>query len=437
MQGFIVSLIIFAAVFAVFSLGLNLQWGYTGLINFGHVAFMTIGAYTTVLLTLQGVPLWVATLAGAALAALLGLLIGFSTLRLRTDYLAIVTIGVSELIRLVAVNEDWLTRGTFGIQRFALPLAGVNPSLPVRVLMVAVFGGVIALSYWQGWKWLRQQLKSIPQSALVNTSIAALGYVTSLALLLYGSGIIARQLKFSNALPPIVLGIGLLVGLAAIIALYVWLAKKMTDRFPAWTSGLTIVMTGILAGLGLWASSYAIRSLYDYSSNPPKNGLMFVSVLIVALLYWALERLARSPWGRILKAIREDEEVAKALGKNVFWYKLQSLMIGGAIAGISGAMYAWQLTTVYPDNFQPIVTFNAWTMVVLGGAGSNAGAILGAAIFWAYQTVTRFILEDIVPLDDARLGAFRVMLIGLLLMVLMIWRPQGILGKKEELTLGR
>ncbi len=437
MQGFIVSLIIFAAVFAVFSLGLNLQWGYTGLINFGHVAFMTIGAYTTVLLTLQGVPLWVATLAGAALAALLGLLIGFSTLRLRTDYLAIVTIGVSELIRLVAVNEDWLTRGTFGIQRFALPLAGVNPSLPVRVLMVAVFGGVIALSYWQGWKWLRQQLKSIPQSALVNTSIAALGYVTSLALLLYGSGIIARQLKFSNALPPIVLGIGLLVGLAAIITLYVWLAKKMSDRFPAWTSGLTIVMTGILAGLGLWASSYAIRSLYDYSSNPPKNGLMFVSVLIVALLYWALERLARSPWGRILKAIREDEEVAKALGKNVFWYKLQSLMIGGAIAGISGAMYAWQLTTVYPDNFQPIVTFNAWTMVVLGGAGSNAGAILGAAIFWAYQTVTRFILEDIVPLDDARLGAFRVMLIGLLLMVLMIWRPQGILGKKEELTLGR
>ncbi|MBD1851297.1 branched-chain amino acid ABC transporter permease [Leptolyngbya sp. FACHB-711] len=437
MQGFIVSLIIFAAVFAVFSLGLNLQWGYTGLINFGHVAFMTIGAYTTVLLTLQGVPLWVATLAGAAIAALLGLLIGFSTLRLRTDYLAIVTIGVSELIRLVAVNEDWLTRGTFGIQRFALPLAGVNPSLPVRVLMVAVFGGVIALSYWQGWKWLRQQLKSIPQSALVNTSIAALGYVTSLALLLYGSGIIARQLKFSNALPPIILGIGLLVGLAAIIALYVWLAKKMSDRFPAWTSGLTIVMTGILAGLGLWASSYAIRSLYDYSSNPPKNGLMFVSVLIVALLYWALERLARSPWGRILKAIREDEEVAKALGKNVFWYKLQSLMIGGAIAGISGAMYAWQLTTVYPDNFQPIVTFNAWTMVVLGGAGSNAGAILGAAIFWAYQTVTRFILEDIVPLDDARLGAFRVMLIGLLLMVLMIWRPQGILGKKEELTLGR
>jgi neutral amino acid transport system permease protein len=437
MQGFIVSLIIFTAVFAVFSLGLNLQWGYTGLINFGHVAFMTIGAYTTVLLTLQGVPLWLATLAGAALAALLGLLIGFSTLRLRTDYLAIVTIGVSELIRLIAVNEEWLTRGTFGIQRFPLPLAGINPSLPVRVVMVAIFGGVIALGYWQGWKWLRQQLKAVPQSALVNTSIAALGYVTSLALLLYGSGMIARQLKFSNALPPAVLGIGLLVGLAAIIALYVWLAKKMSDRFPAWASGLTIVFMAIVAVLGIWASSYAIRSLYDYSSNPSKNGLMFVSVLIVALLYWALERLAQSPWGRILKAIREDEEVARALGKNVFWYKLQSLMLGGAIAGISGAMYAWQLTTVYPDNFQPIVTFNAWTMVVLGGAGSNAGAILGSAIFWGYQTVTRFILEDIVPLDDARLGAFRVMLIGLLLMVLMIWRPQGILGKKEELTLGR
>jgi neutral amino acid transport system permease protein len=112
-------------------------------------------------------------------------------------------------------------------------------------------------------------------------------------------------------------------------------------------------------------------------------------------------------------------------------------MLGGFIAGLAGALYAWQLTVVYPDNFQPLLTFNAWTIVVLGGAGNNLGTILGAAIFWAYQSVTRFILSDIIPLDDARLGAFRVMMIGLLLMVLMVWRPQGILGNKEELTLGR
>ncbi|NET39255.1 MAG: branched-chain amino acid ABC transporter permease [Cyanothece sp. SIO1E1] len=101
------------------------------------------------------------------------------------------------------------------------------------------------------------------------------------------------------------------------------------------------------------------------------------------------------------------------------------------------ALYAWQLTTVYPDNFKPLLTFNAWTIVVLGGAGNNVGPLLGAAIFWAYDTLTRFGLRDYIPLDSARLGAFRIMLIGLLLMVLMIWRPQGVLGKKEELTLGR
>jgi neutral amino acid transport system permease protein len=164
---------------------------------------------------------------------------------------------------------------------------------------------------------------------------------------------------------------------------------------------------------------------------------MLVSVIVLALVLWRLEVLARSPWGRVLKAIREDEEVARALGKNVFWYKLQSLMLGGAIAGIAGALYAWQQTSIYPSDFDPQVTFNAWIVVVLGGAGNNFGTILGAVIFFAYDTVTRFVLPGIVPLDQVRLSAFRIMIIGLILMVLMIWRPQGVLGKKEELTLGK
>jgi neutral amino acid transport system permease protein len=437
MQGFIVSLVIFAATFAIFGLGLNLQWGFTGLINFGHVAFMTLGAYTTVLLALKGVPLIFAMLAGAAVAALMGLLIGLSTLRLRTDYLAIVTIGVSELLRLVAINETWLTRGTAGIQRFPLPLANFNPGMPIRIAMIALLLGVIGLGYWQWWRWLRQQVKTIPAEGLLKSGIAALGYVTSCGLLLYGIGLVARQLKLANTLPASVLGLGLLAAVIGTIVLYSWLGKRIMPRLDAWTPGLTIVCNAILALLGLWVLRFAVGALYTYDRNPSKTGLMFLVLLTVALLYWALERLVRSPWGRVLKAIREDEDVARALGKNVFWYKLQSLMLGGAIAGIAGAFYAWQLTTVYPDNFQPLVTFNAWTIVVLGGAGSNAGTLLGAAIFWAYDTITRFVLRDIIPLEDARLGAFRIMVIGLLLIVLMMWRPQGILGKKEELTLGR
>lgn len=437
MEGFIVSLIIFTAIFAIFGLGLNLQWGFTGLINFGHVAFMTIGAYTTVLLSAQGVPLIIAALIGGGLAALLGLLIGLSTLRLRTDYLAIVTIGVSEVIRLIAVNENWLTRGTFGIQRFPLPLANLNPSLPVRAVMIAILTVVIGAGYWRLWLWLKQQLKGIPPRVMLNSTLAAAGYIASLTVLLCGVGLASRQLKLSNAIPPWAIGLLLLVAVVAIGALYIWLATKKLPQLPEWSNGLTLVSTLICAVLGIWAYGYGVSALNHYSRNPTKTGLMWVSVLLVALVYWGLERLVRSPWGRILKAIREDEEVAKALGKNVFWYKLQSLMLGGMLAGIAGALYAWQLTTVYPDNFQPLVTFNGWTMVVLGGAGSNVGTLLGAALFWAYQTVTRFILGDIIPLDDARLGAFRIMLIGLLLMVLMVWRPQGILGKKEELTLGR
>jgi neutral amino acid transport system permease protein len=298
-MGYLVFLTTSTAIYALFSLGLNLQWGFTGLINFGHVVFMTIGAYTTVLLSLKGVPLLVAVLLGAGFAATLGLLMGLATLRLRQDYLAIVTIGVSEIVRLVALNEDWLTKGSFGVQKFPLPF----------------------------------------------------------------------------------------------------------EQMMGGESG--------------------------------KMALMILALGVVGIVFWGLERLVRSPWGRVLKAIREDEEVAKALGKNVFWYKLQALMLGGAIAGVAGSFYAWQLTTVYPDNFQPQVTFDAWVMIVLGGAGNNWGTLIGAAIFQAYYALTRFVLPQLVPLDADRLGAFRIMVIGLILMVLMIWRPQGILGKKEELTLGR
>ncbi len=379
--GYLVFLAISTAIFALFGLGLNLQWGFTGLINFGHVAFMTVGAYTTVLLSLQGVPLIVAGFVGAGVAALLGLLIGLSTLRLREDYLAIVTIGVSELIRLVVNNQDLptgntFTPGAFGLQGYPLPLSNFAPNLLVRLGMIGLLTLVTGLCYWQLWRWVRKGL-------------GARGW---------GSGNIEKSL------------------------------------LPSSTSRLVVGIVAALLGLALYGAG--VVALYDYA-NHEKAGLMLLSVVVLALVFWRLESLVRSPWGRVLKAIREDEEVAKALGKNVFWYKLQSLMLGGAIAGIAGSLYSWQLTTIYPDNFQPQITFDAWTMVILGGASNNVGTLLGAVIYFAYDAVTRFVLPAIIPLDEARLGAFRIMVIGLILMLLMVWRPQGILGKKAELTLGR
>ncbi|MGB8699408.1 MAG: branched-chain amino acid ABC transporter permease [Thermosynechococcaceae cyanobacterium] len=367
MVGYLTSLGIFIATYALFSLGLNLQWGFTGLINFGHIAFMTLGAYATVLLSLNGVPIWIATLVGCGCAAFLGLLIGLSTLRLREDYLAIVTIGVSEVVRLIALNEEELTKGTRGVYGYPLPLDQLEPNLGVKLGMIGILTLIFGLSLWKLGQWIRQVPKGDRSRSWQRSMMAIVGYVLCLgfALTLYGTGLI-----------------------------------------------------------GVWDYSY-------------KAGLMWLLIVTVALVFWRLEALVNSPWGRVLKAIREDEEVAKALGKDVFRYKLQAFMIGGAIAGLAGSFYAWQLTFINPDGFIPLITFQAWIIVVLGGSGNNVGTLLGAVIFWAYDAATRFLLPSLLPFDDARLGAFRIMVIGLLMIVLMMWRPQGILGKKEELTLGR
>ncbi|MBD2346433.1 branched-chain amino acid ABC transporter permease [Anabaena subtropica] len=374
---YLIFLAISTAIFALFSLGLNLQWGFTGLINFGHIAFMTLGAYTTVLLSLKGVPLFISAIIGAIFAALLGLVIGFATLRLREDYLAIVTIGTGELIRLVVNNQDlpvgdtWVS-GAFGVQSYPIPLS-TEPNLFFRLLMIGLLTLLFAVTVFSLWRWIRNAQK---------LQIADSAYKTS-----------SKQELVSR------LSVGIILGLLA----------------------TAIYISGVI-------------TLYNYI---PKAGLMLVSLLVLAFVFWRLEYLVRSPWGRVLKAIREDEEIPKAMGKNVFWYKLQSLMLGGAIAGLAGAFFAWQISAIYPDNFQPQLTFDSWIMVILGGSGNNIGTILGAVVYFAYDAITREVLPRIIPLDEARLGAFRIMVIGLILMVLMIWRPQGILGKKEELTLGK
>ena len=379
MVDYLIFLAISTSIFALFGLGLNLQWGFTGLINFGHVGFMTLGAYTTVLLTLKGVPLLIAAIVGASIAGLLGLVIGLSTLRLREDYLAIVTIGVGEVIRLIINNQElpvgdsWVS-GAFGVQSYPIPLANIQPNLFWKIVMIGLLTLVALATMFALWRWIRTAQKLLVTDAPQRSS---------------------RQQEFLSRLI-----IGSLLGVLS----------------------AAIYISGVI-------------SLYNYT---PKAGLMLLLLIVLAFVFWRLELVLRSPWGRVLKAIREDEEVPKALGKNVFWYKLQSLMLGGAIAGVAGAFFAWQLSAVYPDNFQPQLTFDCWIMVILGGSGNNIGTLLGAVIFFTYDTLTREFLPKIfTQLNVEQLGAFRIMVIGLILMVLMVWRPQGILGKKEELTLGK
>jgi neutral amino acid transport system permease protein len=308
-----------AAAYALAAIGLNLQFGYTGLLNFGHVAFLMVGAYGTAITVDQGGSLWLGLLIGTAAAVLLGLLFGLPTLRLRADYLAIVTIAAAEVLRIVirGPGEDSLTRGVFGIQRFGDAFFDVNP-------------------------------------------------------------------------------------------------------FPEGDYGIGRV-------------SFTARGMW----------VLTVAWFLVAVLTLMVARLTKSPWGRVLRAIREDEDAARSLGKNVFAYKLQSLVIGGMIGAFSGMLLAIDRQSVNPDSYLPIVTFAIYTVLILGGPASRLGPIAGAIIYWfVIQFTEGFAREAIdagwIPdsvLQQTDIGALRFALVGLGLMLLMIFRPQGVLGKREEVLI--
>lgn len=307
-----------AAAYAISAVGLNLQFGYTGLLNFGHVAFMLVGAYGMAITVDQGGNLWLGLVIGVGLAVILGAVIGIPTLRLRADYLAIVTIAVGEILRLVVRSRFAapLTKGVFGIQRFADGFFELNPLPAGR----------------------------------------------------YGIG----TLRY--------------------------------DHRTAW-----VVIVG-------WALA-----------------------VLVTLLVW---RLMRSPWGRVIRAIREEEDATRSLGKNVFVYKMQSLMIGGGIGALAGAYLAIDQQNVNPDTYIPLLTFYAFTIVIIGGPGTIWGPVLGSILFWfLFEFLDEFMtgalragwFGDVLGPTD--IGPLRFALFGIGLMWLMASRPAGLFGSREELLI--
>lgn len=309
-----------AIAYAIAAIGLNVQFGYTGLLNFGQAGFLAVGAYGTAISIVSfDVPFVLAALIGIAMSLALALLMGIPTLRLRADYLAIATIATAEILRLLlgsTVFDEWA-------------------------------GGAAGFS----------------------------GTFTN---------------AFYNANP---------------------LGSDPFEFGPIRLQSNT-----------LW--------------------FMLVGWALVAVLCVLMWLLVRSPWGRVLKGIREDEDAVRSLGKNVFSYKMQSLIIGGAIGAMAGIALVVGTRAIIPTLFGTQLTFFFYTLLLLGGVARVLGPVVGAMLLWLIFSVTEsflrtgadvgFIPESLV--SQNQIGLVRIMLVGLGLMILMIFRPQGILGDRRELA---
>jgi branched-chain amino acid transport system permease protein len=167
-------------------------------------------------------------------------------------------------------------------------------------------------------------------------------------------------------------------------------------------------------------------------ASPLGRNVAYVALVaaLVAAVYVALERLVRSPWGRVLRGIREDEAAAAALGKSAAAFRLQAFALGAMVMGLAGAVYAHFIGFVAPEDFLSILTFQVWTMLVVGGSGNNRGAIAGAVVVWALWTTSGAALAAVLPQDlQARSAALQTVLIGVVLATVLLVRPRGLLGE--------
>jgi branched-chain amino acid transport system permease protein len=286
MESYLVAIATMTAIYALLAIGLNLQYGFTGLINFGHVGFFCIGAYASAILSLHGIPEPAGFVLAAILAGLAAWPIGLVSLKLRDDYFAIVTLGFGEIVRLIAISEKWLTNGVQG-------LPGIPP-------------------------------------------------------------------LFTDA--PLLM-------LAALVAV------------------------NLIAAIGMRV-------------------------------------IVRSPFGRMIGAIRDNEDAVKALGKDPAGFKIQVLMLGSALAGIAGAFYAHYIGYIEPEQFIPLVTFQVWMAVIMGGVGRVSGALAGTVILMLFLEGSRF-LHDVLPfISDVQIASLRLGAIGLALVLFTLYRPQGIMGRR-------
>ena len=372
-----------AVYYIVAALGMNVQFGYAGLLNFGQAAFMAAGAYGLGMsVSYFGYSWWLGLLIGGIYAAVLAVIVGVPTLRLRADYLAIVTIAMAEMIRLIvrSVTHKDKFGGTDGLKGFAEGFQKLNPFEAGTVYGIGPFQA---------------------------SSVA----VTVVLLVLYGL---------------ISFGIG-----------YAIARKRKASK---------IVPTTLVAGAVMMAVTLLITSRVKYLGS--ELWVLLVGWVLVAIFSLFVYMLMRSPWGRVIKGIREDEDAVRSLGKNVFGYKMSALVIGAVLGMFSGVLFALKNSNVQPDNYSRAVTFYIMTALVLGGLATVTGSIVGPMLFWALLAFTDVFLSELSDAqgrveifgiellkDSSARGQFRLGMVGLGLILLMVFRPQGIFGNRKEMAL--
>lgn len=365
----------YGAVFGLVALALNLHWGYTGMFNIGVAGFMAVGVYTMSIATAPpdgspaglGLPIVVGIVLGMIAAALVGLVAALPALRVRADYFAIVTLGLSEIIRL-----------------------------------------------------------SLLSSGLRTVEIGSREYGTG-----GGSGITAPR---TDGIVP-------------------WLLE--------WSVSIGDFEVAPVGALG--EATIAVGEALSVQSSVIESGFYTVILLtFVVAFYLLLTRIAYSPFGRVLKAIREDELATRSLGKDTDRAKIVAFMVGCALMGLAGMLWQGSRSTVSPDHFLPLVTFYVFVALIVGGSGSNTGSVVGGFAFAAFlyegprfiRTIVRANLDvrspptiydafvalgsgDPLPFVGYMVGSLdelRYVLLGTVLVVLMIWRPDGLLGHRKEIA---
>jgi len=554
LSGSLVSLATFVAIYALFSLGLNLKFGFGGLLDIGHVTFFLIGAYVTALLVIPPSSTqdlatyvlglnwpWIPAVAVAVLVAgAAGMLIALPAIRLREDYLAIALLGFSVIAQRIVQTQGWLANGPRSLRGFDTPLSDLFPLPGTELPSMLVFGAVVFVLWTVGTYVLTVVMDDEQRGTLKDRVARTLYAFTTI-----GVGYLAAEIANDRDEPTTryAVGAGLLAGIAAAgltlvgfgtpatlvffggFSMFTWVVvvSAVVDRYQGisrrdalYGLGLALTLVATLlpvvflggggsdtrSSIGLFGTVFLlgafIYGLYYLGSNwaeygsetafvrvvgigvlwafalryfvfalvtPFKRGgamvaadnflqnllwlvdfgfagvqfdyarfVLVLCVAVLALTYYVLEITVYSPFGRVLKAIREDEDVATALGKNTFVFKVQSMILGSAVAGLAGALWAAVTGTLVYTMFAPRITFIAFLIVIIGGTANNRGIVLGAAIFWVFQKATEDLAAFFPSSARSSVQALRLAVIGALLIIILYYQPEGIWPERREVT---